>query len=45
MLENSAFRGFVGASCKLGSKMVSMQGGVDVGAGAGTGDGILDVEK
>ena len=36
MLEHSAFRDFVGPLCKLSLEMVSMQGGVDVGAGAGT---------
>jgi hypothetical protein len=38
MLEDSAFRDFVGTFCKLSLEMVSMQSGVDVGAGAGTGE-------
>jgi hypothetical protein len=42
MLEDSAFR-FVRALCKLSSEMVSMQGGVNVGASAGTGEGVLDL--
>ena len=45
MLEDSAFRDFVGALCKLSLEMVSMQSGVDVGGGAGTGEGVLDVEE
>ena len=45
MLDDSAFRDFVGALCKLSSEMVSMQCGVDVGAGAGIGEGTLDVEE
>jgi hypothetical protein len=45
MLEDSAFRDFVGALCKLSLEMVSMQSGVDVSAGAGTGEGALDVEE
>ena len=45
MLEDPAFRDFVGALCKLSLEMVSMQSGVDVGAGAGTGEGVLDVEE
>jgi hypothetical protein len=45
MLEDSAFRDFVGALCKSRLKMVSMQSGVDVGAAAGAGEGILDVEE
>ncbi len=45
MLEDSAFRDFVGALCKLSLEMVSMQSGVNVGAGAGTGEGVLDVEE
>ena len=45
MLEDSSFRDFVGALCELSLEMVSMQSGVDVGAVAGTGDGILDVEE
>jgi hypothetical protein len=45
MLEDSAFRDFVGALCKLSSEMVSMQSGVDVGGGAGAGEGALDVEE
>ena len=44
ILEDSAFRDFVGALCKLSLEMVSMQSGVDVGPGAGTGD-VLDVEE
>ena len=45
MLDDPAFRDFVGALCKLSSEMVSMQCGVDVGAGTGTGEGALDVEE
>ena len=45
MLEDGAFRDFVAALCKLSLEMVSMQSGVDVGAGAGTGEGALDVEE
>ena len=36
MLEDSAFRDFVGTLYKLSLEMVSMQSGVDVTAGAGT---------
>ncbi|KAI0267184.1 hypothetical protein BGY98DRAFT_1027111 [Russula aff. rugulosa BPL654] len=35
MLEDSGSHDFVGALCKLSLEMVSMQSGVDVGAGAG----------
>jgi hypothetical protein len=45
MLEDSAFRDFVAALCKLSLEMVSMQSGVDVGAGAGIGEGALDGEE
>jgi hypothetical protein len=45
MLDDSAFRNFVGALCKLSSEIVSMQSGVDVSAGSGTEEGILDVEE
>ena len=45
MLEDSAFRDFVGTLCKLNSEMVGMQNGVDVGAGAGSREGVLDVEE
>ena len=44
MLEDSAFRDFVGALCKLSLEMVSMQSGADVGTGVGTAD-VLDVEE
>ena len=39
------FLDFIGTLCKLSLEMVSMQSGVDVGAGAGTGEGALDVEE
>jgi hypothetical protein len=45
MLEDSAFHDFVGALCKLSLEMVSMQSGVDVGAGSSTGEGGLDAEE
>jgi hypothetical protein len=45
MLEGSVFRDFVSALCKLSSKTVNMPNGVNVGAGAGTGEGVLDVEE
>ena len=44
MLEDSAFRDFVGGLSKVRLEMVSMQSGVDVGSATGTGD-ILDVEE
>lgn len=45
MLEDSAFHDFVGALCKLSLEMVSMQSGVDVGAGSSIGEGGLDAEE
>ena len=45
LLEDSEFRDFVSALCKLSSEMVSMQSGVGVGASVGTGEGVLDAEE
>jgi hypothetical protein len=45
MPGDSAFCDLVGALCKLSLEMVSMQSGVDVGAGTGTAEGALDVEE
>jgi hypothetical protein len=45
MPEDSAFGDFVGAYCKLSLELVRMQSGVDIGAGAGTEEGVLDVEE
>jgi len=45
MLEDSAFRDFVGALCRSNLEMINMQSRVDVGAGAGTGEGVLDVQE
>ena len=45
MLEDVAFRDFVGALCKLSLEMVSMQSSVDVGSRAGAGEDVLDVEE
>ena len=45
ILEDSAFRDFVAALCKLSLEMVSMQSGVDVGPSASTGECALDVEE
>jgi hypothetical protein len=45
MLEDSAFRDFVGTLRKLSLELVSIQSGVDVGAGAGIWEGVFDVEE
>ena len=45
LLEDSGFRDFVGALCKSSWEIVSVQSGVDVGAGAGTEEGVLDAEE
>jgi hypothetical protein len=45
MLEDSVFRGFVGASYKLNLEIVSMQSVIDIGVGSGTGEGVLDVAE
>jgi hypothetical protein len=39
ILEGSAFHDFVGALCKLGLEMVSMQSDTDVDTSTGTGTG------
>ena len=45
ILENFAFHDFVVALQKLDLEMVSMQSCVDVGAGAGAGEDILNVDE
>jgi hypothetical protein len=44
MLEDSVFCDVFGASCKS-LEMVSMQSGIDVGVGSGTGEDVLDVAE
>jgi hypothetical protein len=44
MLEDSMFCDFFGASCKS-LEMVSIQSGIDVGVGSGTGEDVLDVAE
>jgi hypothetical protein len=43
MLDDSVFHDFIGTLCKLSMEMVSMQSGIEVGAGV-VGEGSLDVE-